>query len=180
MTAQTDQRGPRGGLRALAALGALAVLVVVVPFLLVSLTAALPLDLGALAPAAWGRADDGRLLLLAIVVVAWVAWAVMVLSVGLETWAALRRVPTPTLPGMAMPQRVAAVLVAAVVVALSPAAGGPAMGEAVASTVSAASGAGVVVAAAPIGADRIVIEELREQSVSRSGRQVFCCSCCWY
>ena len=147
MTAHTDQReaGPRVVLRALAALVALGVLVVAVPFVLVALTQALPLDLGALSPAAWGRADDGRLLLLAIVAVAWIAWAVMVVSVGLETWAAVRRVPTPTLPGMAVPQRMAAFLVASILVALSPAAGGPAVatGGATAGPSAGVAGAGV-------------------------------------
>ncbi len=144
MTAHTDQReaGPRGVLRALASLGALGVLVVAVPYVLVALTQALPLDLGALSPAAWGRADDGRLLLLAIVAVAWIAWAVMVVSVGLETWAAVRRVPTPTLPGMAVPQRMAAFLVASILVALSPAAGGPAVAAGIGSGASAGASTG--------------------------------------
>ena len=62
-----------------------------------------------------------------ILAVAWAAWAVMVLSVGVEAWAAVRRVPTPTLPGLVLPQRLAAVLVAAILVALSPAAGAPAV-----------------------------------------------------
>ena len=172
MSATTDHRdsGPRRIGRALAALGVFAVLIAVVPVVLVALTRALPLDLGALSPAAWGRADDGRLLLLAIVAVAWIAWAVMVFSIGLETWAAVRRVPTPTLPGMAAPQRVAAALVAAVLVALSPGAGGPAVGAAVASTVSAAPGVAAVVAAASTSAERVDVDELREPSrASRPG-----------
>ena len=133
---QTGQRGVVRALAAVGALGALAVLVLVVPYVLVALTQALPLDLGALSPASWGRADDGRLLLLAIVGVAWAAWVVMVLSVGLETWAAVRRVPTPTLPGMAVPQRTAAVLVASILVALSPGPAAPAVGEPVGSGAS--------------------------------------------
>ena len=172
MSATNGQRdtGPRRIGRALAAIGALGVLIAAVPVVLVALTQALPLDLGALSPAAWGRADDGRLLLLAIVAMAWIAWAVMVISIGLETWAAVRRVPTPTFPGMALPQHVAAVLVAAVVVALSPAASGPAVGAAAASTVSGASGVAAVAGAASVGADRIAIEDLRERSpVSRQG-----------
>ncbi len=141
MTAQIDQQGggAREILRALGALGALAVLLVLVPFVLVTLTQALPIDLGALAPAAWGHADDGRLLLLGILGVAWAAWAVMVLSIGVEAWAAVRRVPTPALPGMAAPQRLAAVLVAAILVTLSTTAGAPAMG---ASPVNGECGAG--------------------------------------
>ena len=168
MSATIDQHdsGARRVGRALAALGALTVLIAVVPVVLVALTRALPLDLGALSPAAWGHADDGRLLLLAIVGVAWFAWAAMVFSIGLETWAAVRRVPTPTLPGMAVPQRLAAGLVAAVLVSLSPAPGVPAIGVAVASTVSGASGGAAVVAAASVGTDRIEFEELREPSLA--------------
>ena len=168
MSATTDQHdaGPRRVGRALAALGALAVLIAVVPVVLVALTQALPLDLGALSPAAWGHADDGRILLLAIVMVAWFAWAVMVFSIGLETWAAVRRVPTPTLPGMAVPQRLAAGLVAAVLVALSPAPGVPAIGAPVASPESGPTGVVAVVAAASFGADRIEIDELREPSLA--------------
>ncbi len=163
MTAETDHRdaGPRGVVRALVALGALCVLVGVVPIVLVSLMGALPLDVGALSPAAWGRTDDGRLLLLVIVAVAWGAWAVMVLSVVLEIWAALRRVPTPVLPGLGVPQRWAAVLVTSILVALSPAAGSAAM--AVPGSLSDAVGRSAVVAAAIPGEDRVESEVLREQ-----------------
>jgi nucleoid-associated protein YgaU len=145
MTRQTDhhEAGSRRLLPALAALGALVLLFVAVPVALVALTQALPVDLGSLSPAAYGRPDDGRLLLVAILAVAWAAWAVTMLSVGLETWAAIRRLPTPRLPGMAMPQRLAAVLVTAVLVALSPAAGGPAVGTGMAAGASEAVGASV-------------------------------------
>ncbi|HYN57040.1 MAG TPA: LysM peptidoglycan-binding domain-containing protein, partial [Motilibacterales bacterium] len=172
MTAKTDRRRarPREVLRALAALGALVVLVVAVPVVLVTLMEALPLDPGALAPAAWGRADDGRLLLLAIVAVAWAAWGVMVLSVGLETWAAIRRVPTPGLPGLAVPQRWAAALVASVIVALSPAAGSPA--TAVPGSLSAAVEMSTVVAVVTVGEDRVGVEVPHEQSHAvRDARQ---------
>ncbi len=147
---QTGQRGVVRAFAAVGALGALAVLVLVVPYVLVALTQALPLDLGALSPASWGRADDGRLLLLAIVGVAWAAWVVMVLSVGLETWAAVRRVPTPTLPGMVVPQRMAAVLVASILVALSPGPAAPAVGEPVGSGASGGASA-VALSVAPPG-----------------------------
>ncbi len=168
MSTTTDHHdtGPRRVGRALAALAALGVLIAVVPVVLVALTQALPLDPGALSPAAWGHADDGRILLLAIVAVAWSAWAVMVFSIGLETWAAVRRVPTPSLPGMAVPQRLAAGLVAAVLVTLSPAPGVPAIGAPVASPESGPSGVVAVVAAASFGADRIEIDELREPSLA--------------
>ena len=110
--------------RALAAVSALAALVAGVPLLLVALGDALPVDLGSLAPAAWGGADDGRLLLLAILGIAWAAWGVTVLSVAVEVVSAVRRVATPSIPGLGMPQRMAASLVAVIVVGLSPGVGG--------------------------------------------------------
>ena len=85
MTGPLDDPHPRGLVRALLAVLVLGLLVAVVPLVLVALTQALPVDLGALSPATWGRADDGRLLLVAILAVAWTAWAVMVLSVGVES-----------------------------------------------------------------------------------------------
>ena len=111
----------------------------------------------------------------------------MVLSVGVETWAAVRRVPTPTLPGLALPQRLAAVLVAAVLVALSPAAAAPAVAGAATpgdaggmstamsggsvgrasgartSTQPAPGGLAAVVAAASLGSDQIGAEDLEGQ-----------------
>ncbi len=109
--------------RALVAVSALVALVVGVPLLLVALGGALPVDLGSLAPAAWGSADDGRLLLLAILGIAWAAWGGTVLSVAVEAVSAIRRVPTPSIPGLGMPQRMAASLVAVIVVGLSPGVG---------------------------------------------------------
>lgn len=109
--------------RALVAVSALVALVLGVPLLLVALGGALPVDLGSLAPAAWGSADDGRLLLLAILGIAWAAWGGTVLSVAVEAVSAIRRVATPSIPGLGMPQRMAASLVAVIVVGLSPGVG---------------------------------------------------------
>ena len=92
-------------------------ILVVVPVLLVVLGGALPVDLGVLAPGALTRPDDGGLLLLLVLGVAWAAWAVIVVSLAIEVGAAIRRVPTPRLRGLAGPQRLAAALVAALVVA---------------------------------------------------------------
>ncbi|HEX6887062.1 MAG TPA: hypothetical protein VF143_03060, partial [Candidatus Nanopelagicales bacterium] len=105
--------------RALAALGLLVVLLAVVPVALVALGRALPVDLAALGSGSLLRPDDGALLLVLLLAVAWAAWAVMAVTVGLEAWAAARRVPTPRLPGLAGPQRLASALVASLMVVLA-------------------------------------------------------------
>ena len=56
--------------------------------------------------------DDGTLALLVIGAVAWIAWAVMAVSLVTETLAALRGVTPPRLPGLGLPQGFAARLVA--------------------------------------------------------------------
>ena len=126
-------RHARGVAPALGALGVMILLIAGVPFVLVTLTDRLPLDPSVLNPGTWTSADDGRLLLLAVLAAAWLAWAAMTLSVALELWAALRRTATPRLPGLALPQRTAAVLVASVLMALSsagtPAAPGTGSGQ---------------------------------------------------
>jgi nucleoid-associated protein YgaU len=127
---------PRRGrhlLRALGAAAALLIIVVGAPLLLMTLGTALPVDLGVLTPGALTWPDDGGLLILVILALAWASWAVVILSVGVETWSAIRRVPTPRLPGLAGPQRLAAALVAAMIVA-------------------AGSGVAAQAAAAPMGA----------------------------
>jgi nucleoid-associated protein YgaU len=66
--------------------------------------------------------DNGSLLLGALTVVAWVAWATFVLSVLVEIPAQLRGRRTVRLPGLGLQQRVAAVLVAAIIaIVVSPA-----------------------------------------------------------
>jgi hypothetical protein len=65
------------------------------------------------------RPDDGRLLLWALSVVGWVAWAVVAGSVLLELGAQLTGRRTPHVPGLAGPQRLANVLVAGVLAALT-------------------------------------------------------------
>ncbi|MCL2091776.1 MAG: LysM peptidoglycan-binding domain-containing protein, partial [Micrococcales bacterium] len=57
--------------------------------------------------------DDGSVLLGAVRVVAWVAWAVLALSVVVEAVARVRGARTPRLPGLGLPQAAARQLVAA-------------------------------------------------------------------
>src|SRR5690606_28090013 len=63
--------------------------------------------------------DDGRLLMWALSIVGWLAWAVTAVSVLLELIAQLTGRSAPRVPGLGMPQRLAAVLVAAVLAALT-------------------------------------------------------------
>lgn len=63
--------------------------------------------------------DDGRLLMWALSIVGWLAWAVVAVSVLLELIAQLTGRSAPRVPGLGMPQRLAAVLVAAVLAALT-------------------------------------------------------------
>ncbi|HEY8473554.1 MAG TPA: hypothetical protein VIL37_13090 [Natronosporangium sp.] len=63
--------------------------------------------------------DDGRLLLWALSVVGWGAWAVVAGSVLLELGAQLTGRRTPNVPGLAGPQRLASLLVAGVLAALT-------------------------------------------------------------
>jgi hypothetical protein len=65
------------------------------------------------------RPDDGSLLLWALSLVGWGAWAVVAGSLLLELGAQLTGRRTPQLPGLAGPQRLASVLVASVLAALT-------------------------------------------------------------
>jgi hypothetical protein len=58
--------------------------------------------------------DDGTLVIAMAAVVAWGAWAVMTLSLVVETLAKLRGVRAPKLPGLSMPQIAAGQLIAVV------------------------------------------------------------------
>ena len=113
---QPARRTGRAWGRALAACVLMAGILAGIPALLIRLAAALPLDPAALAPGALARTDDGGLLLLLLLAVAWLAWAALVASLVLELGALLRRVPAPRVAGLAGPQRLAAALVAALVV----------------------------------------------------------------
>ncbi len=63
--------------------------------------------------------DDGSLLLLVVLVVAWLAWAMFTCSVVLEIVAVIRGLPTPRLPGLGGMQRGAAGLLAGATLVLS-------------------------------------------------------------
>ena len=56
--------------------------------------------------------DDGTLALAVIAAVAWIAWLVVAASVVVEALARVRGLPTPSLPGLALPQRAVRQLVA--------------------------------------------------------------------
>lgn len=92
--------------------------------LLMLLVVGFPLALVAIGTAPWDAdigqlqtlltsPDDGTLALVVFAVVGWLAWAVMAVSVVVETAAQLRGISAPPLPGLALPQRAAGQLVAA-------------------------------------------------------------------
>ncbi|MFT4261949.1 MAG: LysM peptidoglycan-binding domain-containing protein [Nocardioides sp.] len=55
--------------------------------------------------------DDGTLAMVVIAAAAWIAWAVIVVSVLVEAVSRVRGLPAPTLPGLGMPQRAVGQLV---------------------------------------------------------------------
>ena len=59
--------------------------------------------------------DDGTLTLRVLAVVAWAGWAFLTISITLEVLSRLRRMPTPHLPALALPQSAAHGLVGAAV-----------------------------------------------------------------
>ena len=101
--------------RGVLAVLALAALVLGMPVALWALGRSLRLaegfDLSRLS-SALTRPDDGNLFLLALLLIAWGAWAVFGLSVVVEVVALARGMPTPRLPLFKVPQQGAAVLVA--------------------------------------------------------------------
>ena len=68
--------------------------------------------------------DDGTLTLRVLAVVAWAGWAFLTVSITLEVLSRLRRMPTPHLPALALPQSAAQGLVGAAVLLF---AAGPAL-----------------------------------------------------
>ena len=101
---------------------ALAALVLGIPAVLwalgLSLRLAEGLDLSRLS-SALTRPDDGSLFLLALLLIAWGAWALFSLSVVVEVVALIRGIPTPQLPLLKVPQQGAAVLVATALLVMS-------------------------------------------------------------
>ena len=71
------------------------------------------------AMAALSRPDDGSLFLAMLVVVGWLAWATLTISVIVEVAARLRGVRVPALPAMRLQQRMAGALVGAVIAAFA-------------------------------------------------------------
>ena len=107
--------------RGLAAGLALTALVVGVPLALVVIARTLPIHWPSSLSDVVATPDDGSLLLLALVVAGWIAWAVFTASVAVEAGASLRGIPTPALPGLGLSQRCVAGLVTAVFVMIAPA-----------------------------------------------------------
>ena len=99
-------------LQGLAATLLILVLVAGVPFLLIAIGAApWKADLGELRTLLTSP-DDGTLAMVVIAAVAWVACAFVAVSVLLEMVSQVRGLPTPTLPGLGVPQRAVGQLVA--------------------------------------------------------------------
>ncbi|HKT00087.1 MAG TPA: peptidoglycan-binding protein, partial [Rugosimonospora sp.] len=149
-------------LAGLAALALLVGIVAGVPLLLVKL-AGNPLphtvpNLRAIGHALTAR-DNGQLFLHALTLVAWAAWAVFSLAVLVEVPAAIRRRPALRLPGLGLPQRVAANLIAAVALMLH----APAMASAATAhpLAAAPAPAPVVTTAAPSGGHVLTTLNLR-------------------
>lgn len=107
-------------LRAAAALLVITSILVGVPATLLALAPALPVDVPDWSWQVLLAPDDGSLLLTLLLAIAWAAWGILAVSLVLEIGAALRRAPTPRLPGLGAVQRLAAALVAAVTVATGP------------------------------------------------------------
>jgi hypothetical protein len=111
---------PGATMRALAAGATIVALLTVVPLVLLRLTTVLPIDVSAVSPEGLLRPDDGGLLLVLLAALAWASWATLATSVTLELVAALRGVPTPRIPGLGAPQRLAGALVTALLVGTVP------------------------------------------------------------
>ena len=112
--------------RAVAAGVLIALLLTLVPVLIARLTSTVPVDLTAVSPGGLASPDEGALLILLLLGIAWTSWAVLALCVVLEMLATVRRVPAPRIPGLAMPQRLAGGLVAALLLGATPLATGSA------------------------------------------------------
>ena len=110
----------RGLLRGLGSAVLLLVFLVGTPLALIFLGARLPIDWSVLDLGALTRPDDGRLLVIVLFAVGWLAWAAFAVSVAIETVALLRDVPAPHLPALGPMQRSVATLVAAAAVIVSP------------------------------------------------------------
>ena len=98
--------------RGLAATIVILLLVVGTPLVLIAIGAApWDADLGELRTLL-SSPDDGTLAMVVIAAVAWIAWLVIAVSVGVEAVARARGLPTPSLPGLGSPQCAVGQLVA--------------------------------------------------------------------
>ena len=61
--------------------------------------------------------DDGTLITVILVAVAWLAWLYLAVALLVEIWAAIRKVPAPRMPGFSLPQGAAKRLVGAAMLA---------------------------------------------------------------
>lgn len=103
-------------LRGVAAVLGLAAIAIGLPWLLIAISGVGIPRIGWSVQGIWQallRPDDGTLLLSLLKLVGWIAWTVMTGSIALEVIARLRRMPTPRLPGLRLPQSFARRLVGA-------------------------------------------------------------------
>ncbi len=89
------------------------------PILLLRLGVLLPIEPDLLTPGLLLRPDDGTLLLVLLLALAWTAWALVAVSLLLEVWALARRRPVPSVRGLGPAQRLAANMVASMTVAVA-------------------------------------------------------------
>lgn len=103
-------------LRGAAAVLGLAAITIGLPWLLIAISGVGVPRIGWSAQSLWQalmRPDDGTLLLSLLKLVGWLAWTILTGSIVLEVTARLRRMPTPRLPGLRLPQSFARRLVGA-------------------------------------------------------------------
>lgn len=103
-------------LRGAAALLGLAAITIGLPWLLIAIGGVGVPRLGWSVQGLWQallRPDDGTLLLSLLKLIGWLSWTILTGSIALEVIARLRRMPTPRLPGLRLPQSFARRLVGA-------------------------------------------------------------------
>jgi len=143
-TARRSARRPAGDrLRGLLSLLVILALLVGVPAALIALRGNPLPDSGTSLDAVLTtltRPDDGSLFLAALTWIAWIAWASFTLPVLVEVAAQVRGLPSPHLPALGGPQRVASALVATAMLLLTSPMLGPAPALAAPTADASASG----------------------------------------
>ncbi|MBM6402298.1 LysM peptidoglycan-binding domain-containing protein [Phycicoccus sonneratiae] len=109
--------------------------------------------------------DDGTLALAAITIVGWLAWAFLTAAIALEVASRLRRVPTPHLRGLALPQAAARGLVGSAVLLFAAA---PAITSAPAAHAAVAHRTPVASESAATGTPRAVLADHERGHDSRT------------